>query len=42
VSEKHDPPRTGAKVGVKGKFDALITLGSRSLAVLREESRKLR
>lgn len=42
VSEKHDPPRSGAKVGVKGKFDALITLGSRSLAVLREESRKLR
>ena len=42
VSDKHDPPRTGAKVGVKGKFDALITLGSRSLAVLREEARKLR
>jgi len=42
VSEQHDPPRSGAKVNVKGKFDALITLGSRSLAVLREESRKLR
>jgi hypothetical protein len=42
VSEKHDPPRSGAKVNVKGTFDALITLGSRSLAVLREESRKLR
>ena len=42
VSEVHDPPRTGAKVGVKGKFDALITLGSRSLAILREESRNLR
>ena len=42
VSEAHDPPRTGAKVGVKGKFDGLITLGSRSLAILREESRNLR
>jgi len=42
VSEKSDPPRTGAKVGVKGKFDALITIGSRGLAVLREESRSLR
>jgi hypothetical protein len=41
VSEKADPPRTGAKLGVKGKFDALITLGSRSLAVLREESRSV-
>jgi hypothetical protein len=42
VSEKADPPRTGANVGIKGKFDALITLGSRSLAVLREESRSVR
>jgi hypothetical protein len=41
VSERADPPRTGAKLGVKGKFDALITLGSRSLAVLREESRSV-
>jgi hypothetical protein len=39
VSDKGDPPRTGAKVGVKGKFQALLSLGIKSLAVLREESR---
>jgi hypothetical protein len=42
VSEKSDPPRTGAKIGVKGKFDALLSLGVKSLAVLREESRSHR
>jgi hypothetical protein len=42
VSEKSGPPRTGSRVGVKGRFEALITLGSRSLAVLREESRDSR
>jgi hypothetical protein len=42
VSETGGPPRTGSKVGVKGRFEALITLGSRSLAVLREESRDTR
>jgi hypothetical protein len=42
VSETGGPPRTGSKVGVKGRFQALITLGSRSLAVLREESRDTR
>jgi hypothetical protein len=42
VSEKGGPPRSGSKVGVKGRFEALITLGSRSLAVLREESRDSR
>jgi hypothetical protein len=42
VSEKGGPPRTGSKVGVRGRFEALITLGSRSLAVLREESRDTR
>ena len=41
VSEKAGPPRTGAKIGVKGIFQALITLGSKSLAVLREQSRSL-
>jgi len=41
VSEKGGTPRTGAKIGVKGKFDALLTFGARSLAVLREESRSL-
>jgi hypothetical protein len=39
VSDKGGPPRTGSKIGVKGRFEALITLGSESLAVLREESR---
>jgi hypothetical protein len=42
VSEKGGPPRTGSKIGVKGRFEALITLGARSLAVLREESRDSR
>jgi hypothetical protein len=42
VSETGGPPRSGSKVGVKGRFQALITLGSRSLAVLREESRNTR
>jgi hypothetical protein len=42
VSDKGDPPRTGAKVGVKGKFQALLSLGFKSLAVLREESRSFR
>jgi hypothetical protein len=42
VSETGGPPRRGSKVGVKGRFEALITLGSRSLAVLREESRDSR
>ena len=41
VSEDRDPPRSGAKVGVKGKFQALLSLGIKSLAVLREESRSL-
>lgn len=42
VSEKSDPPRTGADIGVKGKFDAVLSLGFKSLAVLREESRSHR
>lgn len=41
VSEGGGPPRTGAKIGVKGTFQALLTLGSKSLAVLREQSRSL-
>jgi hypothetical protein len=41
VTDRNDPPRTGAKVGVKGKFQALLSLGIKSLAVLREESRSL-
>jgi hypothetical protein len=39
VSQRGDPPPTGSKIGVKGKFQALVTLGIKSLAVLREESR---
>src|SRR3954453_20451244 len=39
VSDQNDPPRSGATVGVKGKFQALLSLGIKSLAVLREESR---
>lgn len=41
VSDQGSPPRTGAEIRVKGKFDALITLGSKALAVLREESRSI-
>lgn len=39
LSETSSPPPSGSKVGVKGVFEALFTLGSRSLAVLREQSR---
>lgn len=39
VSEEADPPRSGTRIGVKGRFDALLNLGFRSLSVLREESR---
>jgi hypothetical protein len=41
VTDKESPPRTGATVDVKGKFQALLSLGFKSLAVLREESRSL-
>jgi hypothetical protein len=33
------PPRTGSTIGVKGVFQSLFTLGSRSLAVVREQDR---
>lgn len=39
VSEQASPPRTGSRIGVKGTFQALFTLGAKSLAVLREQSR---
>jgi hypothetical protein len=42
VTEHGGPPRTGSKIGVKGLFQALFTLGAKSLAVLREESRTSR
>ena len=41
LSERSGSPRTGSKIGVKGRFEALFTLGSKSLAVLREESRSV-
>ena len=41
LSDRSDPPRTGAKVGVKGTFQALLSLGIKSLAVLKEETRSL-
>ncbi len=39
VSEEASPPRTGSRIGVKGTFQALFTLGATTLAVLREQSR---
>jgi hypothetical protein len=39
VSEVGSPPPKGSKIGVKGIFESLFTLGSKSLAVLREQSR---
>jgi len=39
VSQSNGAPRTGDRIGVQGIFQALFTLGSRSLAVLREQSR---
>ena len=39
VSDKASPPPESSKIGVKGVFQSLVTLGARSLAVLREESR---
>jgi hypothetical protein len=33
------PPRTGSQIGVKGIFQSVFTIGTRSLAVLKEESR---
>ena len=39
VAEGDSPPPQGAKIGVKGVFQALLTLGTKSLAVIREQSR---
>jgi hypothetical protein len=41
LSQQASPPRTGSKIGVTGKFEALVTVGSKSLAVVREESRSV-
>jgi len=40
VSEGNSPPPEGSKLTVKGIFQSLVTLGSKRLAVLREESRE--
>ena len=42
VSDRGSAPRKGAKVEVKGKFESLFSLGTASLAVVREESRESR
>ena len=39
VVSNASPPRTGSQIGVKGKFESVFTIGTRSLAVIREESR---
>ncbi|MGH7527713.1 MAG: hypothetical protein ACREMX_13530 [Gemmatimonadales bacterium] len=39
VTEQGSPPRNGSTIGVKGKFQALFTLGRENVAVLKEESR---
>jgi hypothetical protein len=39
ISETSAPPPSGSTIGVKGVFQALLTLGSKSLAVLKEQSR---
>jgi hypothetical protein len=39
LAETAAPPPKGVTTGVKGVFQALLTLGSKSLAVLQEQSR---
>ena len=39
VAEGSNPPPQGAKLGVKGVFQALLTLGTKSLAIIKEQSR---
>jgi len=39
VSERASPPPEGVKIGVKGIFQSLLTLGTKTLAVLKEQSR---
>jgi len=39
IAETAAPPPKGSTTGVKGVFQALFTLGSKSLAVLQEQSR---
>jgi len=39
ITEAAAPPPKGTKTGVKGVFQSLFTLGSKSLAVIQEQSR---
>jgi hypothetical protein len=39
VSDKGSSPPENSRIGVKGVFQSLVTLGSKSLAILKEESR---
>ena len=39
LSQRSDPPSKGSKIGVKGKFQKLVNLGIKNVAVIREESR---
>ena len=39
IAETAAPPPKGSKTGVKGVFQSLFTLGSKSLAVIQEQSR---
>lgn len=39
VSQTSAPPPSGSTTGVKGVFQSLLTIGSKSLAVLQEQSR---
>jgi hypothetical protein len=39
IAETAAPPPKGSTTGVKGVFQALLTIGSKSLAVLQEQSR---
>jgi hypothetical protein len=39
LSQTSAPPPKGSTIGVKGVFQALLTIGAKSLAVLKEQSR---
>ena len=39
MSDRGSSPPENTRIGVKGVFQALVTLGTRSVAILREESR---
>lgn len=39
IMSQASPPRSGTRIEVKGRFESVFTIGTRSLAVLREVSR---